>query len=333
MNLSYRHVWGLAGKWQTIFGRPLVEMKRGRGARLSTLGEKLLWAEQRVRARLSPQLETLAAEVERELNQAFEVVLPTLRVHASHDLALMQLRDSLAQQNGVRLDLQFRGSLDAIASLARGDCDLAGFHIAQDREQAKLSHASYRPHLKASGQRLIHFVTRQQGLILPAGNPRRIRSLHDLVESGARFVNRQQGSGTRLQFDHLLWESGIDKRQIVGYSQEEFTHLAVAATVASGMADAGFGIKAAAAQYGLDFVSMVTEDYFLLCKSETLKKRTVQSFVHLLQGPEFKAIVAELPGYDAAQAGQTASIREVIEWLDKRDRKRARIRPAKRASR
>ena len=329
MDLSYRHVWGLVGKWQTIFGRQLVEMKRGRGARLSTLGEKLLWAEQRVRARLSPQLESLAAEVERELNQVFEVVRPSLRVHASHDLALGALRDLLAEQNGVRLDLQFRGSLDAIASLARGECDLAGFHIAEDRKQAKLSHSLYRPFLKTRGQRLIHFVTRQQGLILPAGNPRRIRRLHDLVESGARFVNRQQGSGTRLQFDQLLWESGIDRSQIAGYSQEEFTHLAVAATVASGMADAGFGIKAAAAQYGLDFVPMANEHYFLLCKSETLKKQSVQTFARLLQGPEFKAIVAGLPGYDAAQAGQTASIREVMQWSEKRDQKRARSKPTK----
>lgn len=314
IGLSYRYVWGLVGKWQTIFGRSLVEMQRGRGARLTSFGEKLLWAEQRVRARLSPQLESLAAEVERELNQVFEVVRPSLRIHASHDLALAGLRDLLAQQNGARLDLQFRGSLEAMASLARGDCDLAGFHIVENRGQATPLHLSYRQYLKPRTHRLIYFVTRQQGLILPAGNPRRIRGLRDVASSKARFVNRQQGSGTRLQFDQLLWEAGIEASEIDGYAQEEFTHLAVAATVASGMADAGFGIKAAAVQYGLDFVPMSNEDYFLLCKTEVLKKQTVQGFVKVLQGPEFKTIVANLSGYDAARAGQAVSIREAMPW-------------------
>ncbi|MGH8729621.1 MAG: substrate-binding domain-containing protein [Burkholderiales bacterium] len=322
IGLSYRHVWGVVGKWQEIFGRPLVEMQRGRGTFLTSFGEKLLWAEQRVRARLSPQLESLAAEVERELNQVFEVVRPSLRIHASHDLALSALRDLLSQRNGTWLDLRFRGSLDAMASLGRADCDLAGFHIAENRAEATLLHLSYRQHLKPRTQRLIHFVSRQQGLILPAGNPRKIRNLHDLVESKARFVNRQPGSGTRLQFDQLLWEAGIEKHQVAGYSQEEFTHLAVAATVASGMADAGFGIKAAAARFGLDFVPMANEDYFLLCKTESLKKRSVENFVALLRGAEFKAIVASLPGYDAAQAGETVSIREAMPWYASRDERK-----------
>lgn len=320
LGLSYRHVWGAVGKWQEIFGRPLVDMQRGRGAFLTSFGKKLLWAEQRVRARLSPQLESLAAEVERELNQVFEVVRPSLRIHASHDLALSALRDLLAQRNGAWLDLRFRGSLDAMASLARGHCDLAGFHITENRAEATLPHLSYRQYLKPRTQQLIRFVSRQQGLILPAGNPRKIRDLHDVVDSKARFVNRQPGSGTRLQFDQLLWEAGIEKKQVAGYSQEEFTHLAVAATVASGMADAGFGIKAAAAQFGLDFIPMGNEDYFLLCKTESLKKRSVETFVSLLRGVEFKAIVAGLPGYDAAQAGETVGIREAMPWYASRDK-------------
>ncbi|MGH9904631.1 MAG: substrate-binding domain-containing protein, partial [Pyrinomonadaceae bacterium] len=261
---------------------------------------------------------------ERELNQVFEVVRPSLRIHASHDLALAQLRDILAEQNGVRLDLMFRGSVDAIASLARGECDLAGFHIAESRGQATLLHLSYRQYLKPRTQRLIYFVGRQQGLILPAGNPRKLYNLRDLVAAKARFVNRQQGSGTRLQFDQMLWEAGIEKDQIAGYAQEEFTHLAVAATIASGMADAGFGIKAAAAQYGLDFVPMVNENYFLLCRNEMLKKQSLQKFVRGLQAPEFKAMVTNLPGYDATRAGEIKNIREAMpEYALKGSKKKA----------
>ncbi|MBC7944842.1 MAG: substrate-binding domain-containing protein, partial [Burkholderiales bacterium] len=280
-------------------------------------GEKLLWAEQRVRARLSPQLESLAAELETELNQAFEVVRPSLRIHASHDLALAQLRDHLGLKTGTRLDLQFRGSLDALASLARGQCDLAGFHITENHAQAVLLHLSYRQWLKPKAQKLIHFVARQQGLMLPKGNPRGIRNLYDLCADNMRFVNRQSGSGTRLQFDQLLWEAGIDCAQINGYSQEEFTHLAVAATIASGMADAGFGIKAAAVQYGLDFLPISNESYFLLCRAENLQRQSMQDFIQLIRSSEFKTIVAALPGYDASRAGDVSGIREALPWYDK----------------
>ncbi|MFO1206250.1 MAG: substrate-binding domain-containing protein [Burkholderiales bacterium] len=314
---SYRYAWGLVGKWQHLLGQPLVLKERGRGARLAPLGESLLWAEQRLRARLAPQLESFSAEMQRELAGVFCAARPTVSVCASHDLALAGLRDLLAQQPGVQLDLEFRGSLDSLQALGAGTCDLAGFHVAEYHGRGTLSHLAFRRWLKPRVHRLVDFVTRQQGLVVASGNPKRIRTLADLAQPGVRFVNRQRGSGTRLQFDQLLWEAGLDKYSIEGYQNEEFTHLAVAATIGGGQADAGYGIKAAAARYGLDFIPLVNERYFLVCRCESLEEPTVQQLLDTLKGTAFRSLVAGLAGYDASRAGEVLTVREALPWYDR----------------
>jgi putative molybdopterin biosynthesis protein len=313
---SYRYAWGLVGKWQDLLGQPLVLKERGRGARLAPLGESLLWAEQRLRARLAPQLESFSAEMQRELAGVFFAARPTVSVCASHDLALAGLRDLLAQQPGVQLDLEFRGSLESLEALHRKTCDLAGFHVAEFHGRGSLSHLAFRRWLKPRGQRLIDLVTRQQGLVVASGNPKQIRAITDLTQPGVRFVNRQRGSGTRFQFDQLLWEAGIDRTSIDGYQNEEFTHLAVAATIGGGQADAGYGIKAAAARYGLDFVPLVNERYFFVCRNESLNEPTVRELLDALKGTAFRSLVAGLPGYDASRAGAVLTVREALPWYD-----------------
>ena len=314
---SYRYAWGLVGKWQALLGQPLVLKERGRGARLAPLGETLLWAERRLRARLTPQLESFSAEMHRELAGVVFAAHPAVSICASHDLALAGLRDLLAQRPGVQLDLEFRGSLDSLEAFGRNRCDLAGFHVAEYHGRGTLSHLAFRRWLKPRSHRLVDFVTRQQGLVVASTNPKRIRTLGDLAQPGVRFVNRQRGSGTRFQFDQLLWEAGIDKSSIEGYQNEEFTHLAVAATIGSGQADAGYGIKAAAAKYGLAFIPLVNERYFFVCRNESLDEPTVRQLLDELRGAEFRSLVASLPGYDASRAGEVLTVREALPWYDR----------------
>ncbi len=314
---SYRYAWGLVGKWEALLGQPIVLKERGRGARLAPLGESLLWAEQRLRARLTPQLESFSAEMRRELAGVFFAAHPAVSVCASHDLALAGLRDLLAQRPGVQLDLDFRGSLDSLEALGRRRCELAGFHVAEYHGRGTLSHLAFRRWLKPRSHRLIDFVTRQQGLVVASGNPKQIRTLADLTQAGVQFVNRQRGSGTRFQFEQLLWEAGIDKTSIDGYQNEEFTHLAVAATIGSGQADAGYGIKAAAAKYGLDFIPLLNERYFFVCRNESLEEPTVRQLLDVLKGAEFRSLVASLPGYDASRAGEVLTVREALPWYER----------------
>jgi putative molybdopterin biosynthesis protein len=308
--VSYRNAWGLLRRWAERFGQPLAQMQRGRGSSLTRLGEELLKLDQETQKRLAPTLEAAARRMAQLLEKVGERNQARVAIHASHDLGLVRLRDLLTDTKRIHLDLKFHGSLDSLASLSRSECELAGFHVPSRPDPA--SRSAFHQWLKPATMKLIRFVIREQGLIVEPGNPRKIRTLKGLTKPGVRFINRQDGSGTRLQFDQLLAQAGIDKAAISGYGSEEFTHLAVAATIAGGMANAGFGIRAAAVQYGLDFIPLATERYFLACRAEILNSSGLRAFVEVLRGPEFKKLVADLPGYDAAHAGEIAEVGEAL---------------------
>jgi molybdate-binding protein len=150
------------------------------------------------------------------------------------------------------------------------------------------------------------------GLMVKRGNPLRIDSLERLLDSSVRFVNRDPESGTRQLFDQLLSQYRVDGTRINGYERVEFTHPAVAAYVASGMADVAFGVEAAARQFDLDFVRLVTEDYFFVCRKEILKLDPVKRVLAIMSSEEFSRAIAELPGYTAKDAGQIKSIRDAF---------------------
>ncbi len=309
--LSYRHAWGLVTDSTHMLGAALVKLERGRGATLTPLGKELLRLDRKAQRQLAPHF----ARIERELAAVAQRHAgrrpATLVLHASHDLTLETLRD-LAQSRHLHLDLHFKGSLESLESFARGASDIAGFHVP-DRvtpEQA----LRYRKWLRPESVRIIQLFDRQQGLVVARGNPQHIRCLRDLVRPGVRFVNRQQGSGTRLLLDSLLAAERIPPQRIHGYPSEEFTHGAVAAMVASGVADAAFAIEAAARQLGLDFVPLARERYFLVVRDDLARERPFTTLLGILRGRKFKARVAQLPGYDAARCGEKVNLAETLQF-------------------
>jgi len=310
VDMSYRYVWGLTGKWEKHLGRPLVVLQQGRGASLTEFGEKLLWAQRLVAARLTPDLESVRQEIERALTESTEGGGERLSVCASHDLALAQLRDRLAQRPGLKLDVRFQGSLESLGALARDQCALAGFHVAEGLEDA--ARAQFRELLEPGEHVVAGFATRTQGLMLAQGNPKGVASLADLARAGVRFVNRQRGSGSRIEFDQLLSGAGIEAAAIDGYQNEEFTHLAVAATIAGGRADAGYGIKAAAAEYGLDYLPLLTERYYFACRRDALEQPLVQAFLAALRSPELREILGRLAGYGTGITGQVFAVGDAL---------------------
>jgi molybdate transport repressor ModE-like protein len=312
--LSYRHAWGLMQKWKALLGQPLARLERGRGATLTPIGEKLLWGQRRIHARLAPELDSLASELASELHGlVHRDPLPALRIYASHGLAMPLLRD-LLQARGVAVDLQFRGSLDSLRLFAAGRCDLAGFHLPESGLGARIG-PRFAGFLDPAADRLIHVVRRRQGLVTAPGNPLDIGSVADLARTGVRFVNRQPGSGTRLIFDLLLEEAGIAPHRIHGYGNEEFTHLAVAAMVASGAADAGLAIEPVAGQFRLHFQPVAVEDYWLAVRERDLGGIARGDLIALLRSAEFRAATAGLRGYDASPAGELRDVTEVFPAL------------------
>jgi putative molybdopterin biosynthesis protein len=309
VGLPYRQAWGLIAKWSGVIGQPLVEKEQGRGTKLTPLGERLLWLRERIEARLSPHLESATSEMEQQLSGMLEGPSPMISLYASHDLVLAELRDLLRGRPGPKLDVRFVGSVDSVVALCKGRCEMAGFHIPEGDFGSELA-AAYQPWLKPRLQRLIQFVKRRQGLMVLQGNPMGVRSVGDIVRTQARFINRQRGSGTRLAVEKMLKDQGVDRADIVGFYSEEFTHMAVAAAVASGMADVAIGIEAAAVKLGLEFIPMFTEDYYLLAKRESLEQKNIAELVEVLASPSFRSLAGSIPGYDASGAGMIKTIGE-----------------------
>src|SRR5580692_11465417 len=131
VGLSYRHAWNLIEKWSAFFEVPLVERRRGNGTSLTPLGDKLVWAGQRLEARLGPQLQNLSQELETEINQLLPHGPSIIRVHASHGFAVAKLREMLSCEPDIGVDLRYVSNQTSLASLARGECDLAGMHLPQ----------------------------------------------------------------------------------------------------------------------------------------------------------------------------------------------------------
>lgn len=309
--LSYRHSWNLIEKWSAFFGAPLVERKRGSGTKLTPFGERLVWAGQRLEARLGPQLQNLSQELETQINQFLPSAASIVRVHASHGFAVSALREMLSRESNIDIDLRYVSNQNSLVSLAHGGCDLAGMHLPQG-ELRKKSIAAIKGWLNPSIHRVIGFVTREMGLMVRRGNPMKITSLESLKNPRVRFVNRDPDSGTRLLFDQILVQHGIGSTEINGYEKTEFTHAAVAAYVASDMADVCFGVEAAARQFDLDFVRLVTEDYFFVVSRQTLETEPVKRVLSIMRSAEFAEAVSQLPGYRTNNAGAIRTVAETL---------------------
>jgi molybdate transport repressor ModE-like protein len=310
-HMSYRHAWNSIEKWSAFFEAPLVERRQGHGTTLTPFGDKLVWAGQRLRARLKPQFENLSQELETEIKQFLPHDPSIIRVHASHGFAVAKLRELLTREAGIGVELRYVGNQTSLASLARNECDLAGMHLPQGALRQQ-SLAACRPWLQPATHRVIGFVTREMGLMVKRGNPLGIDGLERLVDPSVRFVNRDPDSGTGLLFEQLLAQHGIEGAGINGYGQIEFTHAAVAAYVASDMADVSFGVEAAARQFDLDFIRLVTEDYVFVCVKPMLDTAPMKRVLTVMRSPEFRAAVAALPGYVAKDPGVVKAVRDVF---------------------
>ena len=310
LGLSYRHAWDLVRQGEAHFDTPLLTMERGKGSTLTPLGEKLVWADRRIHARLKPVLESLASELSAEIAQVMAAQPAVLRLQAPHGFAIERLVDALGRA-GVAVEHRYGSSTEAVAALHGGACDVAGLHIPLGGVQAAAL-AHYQRWLTADDLVVIDIVTRRQGLVVAAGNPRKVYELVDLARPDLRFINRQVGSGTRLLLEALLAQAGIAPAAITGYEQGESTHAAVAAYVASGMADVGFGLETPARQFKLDFVPLATERYFLLCRQATLSSPAMQPLLEMLRSEAFRAAVDALPGYSPGQIGRVTPLREAF---------------------
>jgi putative molybdopterin biosynthesis protein len=246
--------------------------------------------------------------IQAELLKPISAIRNTVVAVGSHDNTLDLLADELRAKSRLSLSSSHVGSMGGLMAVKRGGCHLAGAHLL-DTSDGSYNRSYVKRFLPDTPVRLVNLVLRDQGLIIPKGNPKGIQGIEDLSREEVSFINRQGGSGTRILLDYRLNQLGLGAERINGYHNEEFTHMAVAAAVLSGAADAGLGINAAARALDLDFIPVVTEQYDLVIPAEILETEMIQTLLEIISGWEFQERVVALGGYSTEHTGTVWEVR------------------------
>ena len=242
-------------------------------------------------------------KVQVELLKRINVINRTIVCTGSHDLTLDLLASRLSSLSPARfLASSNVGSLGGLLALNRGQSHFAGTHLL-DESSGEYNLSYVKKYVKNRSLVIVNFLNRDQGLIVPYGNPEYLHSIDDLSQRGIVFVNRQKGSGTRALLDYQLKLSGIDFKSISGYETEEYTHLAVAASVFSNKSNTGLGIQSAAVAMGLDFIPLFTEQYDLVIPEEFYDGEIFKPVLEVINNQKFKEDVEDLGGYDTSMMG------------------------------
>lgn len=254
------------------------------------------------------QGEPAGATVQVRLYRTRAEVERTIFVIGSHDLTLDLLAQFLNTKQR-RLTSANVGSLGGLVALRRHEAHLAGSHLL-DPVSGEYNLSYLKQYLPEIPVKVIALVNRQQGLIVRKGNPRGIRDLFDLTREDVTFVNRQRGAGTRVLLDYHLDNLGIAIESVRGYAQEEYTHLTVAAAIASGRADCGMGIAAAADALEMEFIPLFEERYDLIVPEEFYQSQLLSPLWDVLDDSRFREAVRSLPGYNIDVMGSIKNIME-----------------------
>jgi putative molybdopterin biosynthesis protein len=229
----------------------------------------------------------------------------TLVCIGSHDNIIDLLANQLHTQRPlIRISSAHVGSMGGIMAIKRGEAHLAGTHLL-DETTGEYNVSFIKRFLADVPLQLINLCHREQGLLVARGNPRNIQGFADIAEHGHLFINRQGGAGTRLLTDKCLADLKIGRERIQGYQREEYTHMGVAAAIASGSADAGMGIRAAAVALDLDFVPVAEERYDLIIPKKFLHDDKIARVLDLIRtNRTFQQRILALGGYELRDSGK-----------------------------
>lgn len=242
-------------------------------------------------------------QIKVELLRPREYLDGTILAIGSHDNTL-DLLDSLLRKSTskFRLSSAHVGSLGGLMAISKKQCHLAGCHLL-DPITGIYNQKAISDNINESVI-LLRLVDREQGIIVLKNNPKKITNIKDFIQPDIRFINRQKGSGTRVLFDYKLSTLNIDHKNIIGYEDEEYTHMGVAAAIISGRADAGLGVKAAAVALDLDFIPIGVEEYDLVIPQKFWELPSIQALINVIRSSSFKTEVTNLGGYSTNKTGE-----------------------------
>ncbi|WP_026692298.1 substrate-binding domain-containing protein [Peribacillus kribbensis] len=224
-------------------------------------------------------------------------------VISGQDLVLDIFGKYIEKKSSYKTLRSHTGSLNSLISMYNGECDIASLHMF-DGDTGEYNIPYIKRILVGYSYILINLMSRKAGIYVQKGNPLQIQSCRDLQQKHVRIVNREKGSGARILLDEQLRLNSIPANGIVGYDQEETSHLSVASSIASGKADAGIGSEKAAKLAGIDFVPLISERYDLAILKTSATQPLIQTAKEILDSEEFQTEVASLGDYDTALTGK-----------------------------
>jgi putative molybdopterin biosynthesis protein len=257
--------------------------------------------------RIPPMSEGIGAgaEVEMELIRSRAEIENTIVSIGSHDNTLDLLANAIRKRHPrFSLSSAHVGSMGGLVALKKGEAHMAPTHLL-DEETGLYNVPFIKKLLPDRKIVLMNLVYREQGLIVPRGNPKGVRGFEDLARQDVTYINRQRGAGTRLLLDKHLKDMGIDPSRVRGYEREEYTHMAVASAVLTGVADTGLGVLSAANALGLDFIPVAKERYDLAIPLEFLATEMLMALIGIIrEDREFREAVLSAGGYDLKDMGK-----------------------------
>lgn len=236
-------------------------------------------------------------EVEIELYKPVEALKKAVLFTGSHDLSI-DIVSSLLKTKDVHRQIisSHVGSLAGLMAIRKGEAHVTATHLL-DPETETYNIPYIKKYLADQEIVWISFLKREQGWIVPKGNPLNIQTITDIIEKKAAYVNRQRGAGTRILFDLLLKKQGFTSEDVVGYEREMFSHLSVAAEVKESNDCVGLGVYSAAKTMGLDFIPVADESYDLVMTKSFFESDGGKQFMEVITSKQFAEQVEQLGGY------------------------------------
>ena len=284
LNVSYRTVWNELKEAEQELGCKFLDRIKGHGSRITPAGRLLISSLERLDLQLASETQRLADDIGMKLANHIKKKFDQFIFCSSNDPLIELISPKFDE-----IEFETMGSGHALDRLLEEKASIAGFHVSDPQEIKGIQ-----DHLQRRNLTVVPLMQRVQGLILAKRNPLKIKSVRDLARPEVRFINRQKGAGTRLLLDRLLEREGLKTKQIKGYGHEEFTHNAIATSILAGQADAGMGLQYIAKEYGLHFIPIETETFYLAMKPQLRENKTIRAFIKSVQNHSNKT-----PGYQA----------------------------------